>query len=305
MNNRVIQVKKVAGKKVYEISLNKQNIDNIVKDLLIDPQGDKEASWIVRLLYDKKPLTEKDKTVEWKSSTLYFEVIPAGKTTFDNNITLRLHNDDDVEIAAGQLQVEFKNNNGTSIFQLGNGQGANFTKSLKSILVIDKLASNMHLDLELSLISASYKIDADITINIKGQEGHILASQLLTWEITDENNKTALHIAAKEGNINKVKNIIASFKAKGISLAIQDNEGNTPLHIAIDNNHSEIAQLLIDEEGGLNIQGGGILGLMHRTPLHLALERGNNIIARVLIAKRAGLEKQDYHGNLPFHTAIK
>jgi ankyrin repeat protein len=298
INNRAVQVKEAAGKKTYEVSLNTHDIGNLVQDLLIDPQGDHEASWLVRLLYDTKPITEKERTVQWKSSELYFELIPAGKTTFNDSITLKLCNDG-MEIDTHQLQVELINDNSISIFQLGNGQGANFNKSLKSISNTDKLAPNMHLELGLSLINAFYKTKANITIKIIDQQGHILASQLLTWKVTDDNDDTALHIAIKEGDIGKAKELIKEFKKKGISLAIQNGWGKTPLHTAIENNRSEIAHILIEQDAGLNPLGD-VIGY---TPLLLAIRKDNTAIARALINKKVNLEI----GMLgtPLHESVK
>ena len=57
-------------------------------------------------------------------------------------------------------------------------------------------------------------------------------------------------IAARFGSIEVVKSLIEA----GASLEIQNQEGDTALHIAIKNGRTEIAKLLIAAEAPLEIQ---------------------------------------------------
>jgi ankyrin repeat protein len=57
-----------------------------------------------------------------------------------------------------------------------------------------------------------------------------------------KSNFTPLHRACNEGNVNQVKKLIDVYDH---SVNIQDNNGNTPLHIACVQRHFSIAKILI------------------------------------------------------------
>ena len=67
----------------------------------------------------------------------------------------------------------------------------------------------------------------------------------------------------------------------------------TPLHIAANNGHKEVAELLIAE--GADVNAKGVIGI---TPLHYALTKE---IAELLIDKGADVNAKDKYERTPLH----
>jgi len=106
----------------------------------------------------------------------------------------------------------------------------------------------------------------------------------------------SIHDAAKQGNIEAVKQHIAAgtdVNAKG--------EMGTPLHIAAYNGHKEIAELLITKGADVNEKDekGG-------TPLHFAAMNGRKgkVIAELLIAKGVDVNAKVVSGALQGKTPL-
>ncbi|MBV8890071.1 MAG: ankyrin repeat domain-containing protein [Alphaproteobacteria bacterium] len=104
---------------------------------------------------------------------------------------------------------------------------------------------------------------------------------------TDENERTALHIAAINGNLQ----IVAILIKAHAKLDIKDKLGNTPLHYAAERNQVETAQLLLDVGAAVDPENRD-----GRTPLMLAASRGNIEVVQALLAKGANPSKPDFTG---------
>ncbi|XP_028398575.1 transient receptor potential cation channel subfamily A member 1-like [Dendronephthya gigantea] len=81
-------------------------------------------------------------------------------------------------------------------------------------------------------------------------------------ELRDKNERTALHIAAANGNV-EVMNILLSYKPDVVAI---DDRGKCPLHIAAENNNLDCARILIEADKDCV----NYTDFMWRTPLHLA-----------------------------------
>ena len=103
----------------------------------------------------------------------------------------------------------------------------------------------------------------------------------------DENGRTALLIAALNGNLQ----IAAIVIKAGAHLDAKDRLGNTPLHYAAERNQIEMAQLLIDVGAIIDVQNRNGM-----TPLMIAASRGNIAIVQALLAKGASPRKTDFTG---------
>ncbi len=104
-----------------------------------------------------------------------------------------------------------------------------------------------------------------------------------------------LHKAAKEGNIEAVKQHLAA----GTDVNAKDIQGYTPLHHAANGGHKEIADLLIANGADVNAKDGGLV-----PPLHYAAAFGQKEVAELLIAKGADVNaKGVLDGNTPLHWA--
>ncbi|WP_375603608.1 ankyrin repeat domain-containing protein [Wolbachia endosymbiont of Anurida maritima] len=75
---------------------------------------------------------------------------------------------------------------------------------------------------------------------------------------------------------------------------ITDNDGNTPLHCAIDSYSTDIAQLLIEKGAEINIKNK-----YGSTPLHLAAKKGDIDAVRLLVKHGADVNAKDSLGKTP------
>lgn len=78
------------------------------------------------------------------------------------------------------------------------------------------------------------------------------------------------------------------------------NWGNTPLHHAVDVDHTELVELLIKSGADVNARD-----LQRETPLHIAAQNGNREIAELLIKSGADVNDNKFYINSPpLHTAL-
>jgi ankyrin repeat protein len=92
--------------------------------------------------------------------------------------------------------------------------------------------------------------------------------------------------------------MISILKNQGISLNETDNNGNSPLHVAILAGESEYARSLINQGADLNIKNK--LGL---SPLHLAAFLNDREVANHLLQKGAEIDIKGNSGYTPLHIA--
>jgi uncharacterized protein len=104
---------------------------------------------------------------------------------------------------------------------------------------------------------------------------------------TDEEQRTAMHYAAMNGNLT----IIAILIKASAKLDPKDKLGNTPLHLAADRNQTEAVQLLLDV--GAPVDAENKNGM---TPLMVAAGRGSIDVVQALLAKHASVTKTDFTG---------
>ena len=84
----------------------------------------------------------------------------------------------------------------------------------------------------------------------------------------------SLHEAAKDGDLGKVKGLIA----EGSDVNVSDENALTPLHLAAYRGHKDIAELLI--LNGADVNATDKAGI---NPLNLAEEKGHKEIVELLI----------------------
>jgi len=86
----------------------------------------------------------------------------------------------------------------------------------------------------------------------------------------------------------------------GFSLEETDQEGNTPLMIAIANGHASLAHTLLEQP--IDVQKPNQRGL---TALHYAAFGGNESLMKALLEKKPNLLVQDVQGNSALHIATE
>jgi ankyrin repeat protein len=109
---------------------------------------------------------------------------------------------------------------------------------------------------------------------------------------------TLLFWVAKYGYVDFAKKLIEHHKA---SLNWDCSaKGNTPLHIAAEEGHKQIVELLIANDAQKDIQGD-----TKYTALHYAVLKEKNDVVKLLVDEGARLDIQDINGYTPLHLAAK
>ena len=108
----------------------------------------------------------------------------------------------------------------------------------------------------------------------------------LNWELSE---------ACKDGRIRSVLSLIR----RGANIHRgNDNHLWTPLHLACQWGHTDIALLLLDRGADINITA-----IYGHTPLHWACRNGHTDVALLLLGRRADINIKDIYGWTPLHSA--
>ena len=110
----------------------------------------------------------------------------------------------------------------------------------------------------------------------------------------DDEQRTPLHLAAENGHTDLARLLID----EGADLAATDERQWTPLHFAAINGYSKLARLLIEKGADLNARS-----LDQWTPLHFAAAHGHTDLARLLIEKGADPHAKNNSGWIPLDFA--
>ena len=125
------------------------------------------------------------------------------------------------------------------------------------------------------------------------------AQSLLLPNIKNSSGLTPLHLAAQNGHTEIVQLLLQNNADPNI----QDNNGDTPLHFSSENDHTETVQLLLQNNADPNIQNND-----DDTPLHIACEgdltepENDHIeIVKLLLQNNADPNIQVNNGDTPLH----
>ncbi len=115
--------------------------------------------------------------------------------------------------------------------------------------------------------------------------------------VKEENIRTALWEATVVGDILAIKRLLEA----GVPVNLLSDEGETPLHWAVDWQNIKLAKVLM--EAGANVNQ-----LSHNkkkeSPFHRAINRGGIEMIKALIEFGADLNKVDSNGETPLHRAV-
>jgi ankyrin repeat protein len=110
----------------------------------------------------------------------------------------------------------------------------------------------------------------------------------------DQNQKTPLHLALESGHIDIARYLIE----KGADINLKDKDKAAPLHNAAYLGNLEIVDLLLNK-GAAALNEGNFRG---QTPLHFACERGYPEVVSRLLDAGADIEARDVIGRTPLMT---
>ncbi|XP_058975803.1 transient receptor potential cation channel subfamily A member 1 [Musca domestica] len=139
-------------------------------------------------------------------------------------------------------------------------------------------------------------------LHYASRDGHIRSLENLIRlgaciNLKNNNNESPLHFAARYGRYNTVKQLLDSEKGSFI-INESDGEGLTPLHIASQQGHTRVVQLLLNRGALLHKDHNG------RNPLQLAAMSGYTETIGLLHSVHSHLLDQvDKDGNTALHLA--
>jgi cytohesin len=107
--------------------------------------------------------------------------------------------------------------------------------------------------------------------------------------------KDALHDAARNGDLAKVKTLLATHPDL---VNRKDTNGMTPLHCAALGGHKDIAELLLAKQADVNAKDNAGI-----SPLSFAAGSGYKDVVQLLLAKQADVNARSNDGWTPLHAA--
>ncbi|KAK4825658.1 hypothetical protein QYF61_001481 [Mycteria americana] len=121
---------------------------------------------------------------------------------------------------------------------------------------------------------------------------------------TEEENDTALHVAARHGLTDHVQLLLHY----GAELEAKNEEGQTPLNAACAQPHQpqdmdryyRVCQLLVESGASINAADRD-----RQHPLHLACKNANAQVAELLLARGANVNVMNYSGNTALHNILQ
>ena len=102
-------------------------------------------------------------------------------------------------------------------------------------------------------------------------------------------------LACESGDLRGIQDILSIDR--GV-ICIQDSDGRTGLHLAVEHQRYEAVRILIESRADVSIRDR-----YGATPLHIACVRGDVRISRLLILSGADVNAQDLRGSSPLHKA--
>lgn len=175
-----------------------------------------------------------------------------------------------------------------------------------------KQVTGRHNDTELHLaaqrgdVGAIRQIMADIDAQMMGTvsgadfDAEVAEIRLAIVNEVNELGETALFTAAEKGHLDVVKELLQYTTKEGISL--KNKSGFDPLHIAANQGHQAIVQVLLDHDPGLS----KTVGQANATPLVSAATKGHTAVVYELLSKNPSLlEISKANGKNPLHFAAR
>lgn len=118
---------------------------------------------------------------------------------------------------------------------------------------------------------------------------------------TAEKKESLLHLAVRHGMEAPVRKLIDL----GADICALNEKGQSPLHIAIADNNSNIADMLLKEMDKKNIHPDSLTDKDGNTPLHIAVMEDHTPMARKLMEAGSDITKPNGADDLPIHIAVK
>ncbi|XP_019195775.1 PREDICTED: ankyrin repeat-containing protein At5g02620-like [Ipomoea nil] len=159
-----------------------------------------------------------------------------------------------------------------------------------------------HIDLQTASIVSNNGYD---TFHVAAKQGHLeVLKELLNVfpnlvMTTDSSNSTALHTAAGQGHV-EVVNLLLDIDSNLAKIA--RNNGKTVLHTAARMGHLEVVKSLLSKDPGIGFR----MDKKGQTALHMAVKGQNvDIVVELMKPDPKVLSLEDNKGNTALHTATR
>ncbi|XP_029533136.1 NF-kappa-B inhibitor epsilon-like isoform X1 [Oncorhynchus nerka] len=121
-------------------------------------------------------------------------------------------------------------------------------------------------------------------------------------ELQDQEGNTPLHMACEQGWVECATEMIRNVSSSKLApvLESQNWRGLTSLHLATVNRQHRLMKLLMKKGADLNIQEG----TSGKTPLHMAVELHDIVSMTLLLNKGADVDVPMFNGCTPLHLAV-
>ncbi|KAM1639549.1 hypothetical protein EV1_009631 [Malus domestica] len=171
-----------------------------------------------------------------------------------------------------------------------------------------KQVTGRHNDTELHLaarrgdLAAVHQFLGEIDAQMVGSEFDEEVEEMRSAIVNEVNElgETALFIAAEQGHLAIVEELLPYMTEKGILL--KNQIGFDALHIAANKGHQAVVQVLLDHDPGLS----KTVGQANATPLVSAATRGHTAVVRELLSKDSTLlEVAKSNGKNALHLAAR
>ncbi|XP_017184968.2 protein ACCELERATED CELL DEATH 6-like [Malus domestica] len=127
-------------------------------------------------------------------------------------------------------------------------------------------------------------IRGNTVLHLPANTGHVKLIQLITVNFPGlvrkkiDDGELPLHVAASAGHLSAVHCLVDT--AQGDTFNEKDRRGNTALHVAVENNHQDVAMFLVGKDGSTSHSTNNF----SKTPLCMAAETANFELVKAMVA---------------------
>ncbi|WP_386086930.1 ankyrin repeat domain-containing protein [Wolbachia endosymbiont (group A) of Norellia spinipes] len=139
--------------------------------------------------------------------------------------------------------------------------------------------------------------NSDLISNLQENSTSLEIPNSNNIEVQDKLGRTPLHLAAKAGDLSKIKLLCDDYNA---NIEAQDNFGYTPIFFATQSGKLNVVSLVLYYGANINAQD-----MYGSTPLHYAAQEGNLGMIQLLLSRCARIELLDRNGWTPILFAAR
>ena len=190
------------------------------------------------------------------------------------------------------IDVDTKDTNTMMHYAVGEGSVEALNELIKLRANVNNTNSNFKTPLHYAIENNSYRIKESVNSLLMARANP---------NIKDENGNTALHLAVMNAHKSKdYISIIDNLIRNNADVNILNNDNQNALNIAVENNNTDIANILINAKSDLdNVHNG-------YAPIHIAVKNNNISILENLLSNNVYIDIKDSEkGYTPLCMAIE